>query len=104
MMALSLQITEQEYDLFIILEDENIARLHEHDSAEVVKAHFGSPWTERSIRNVVIMHASPEDKQQIQELTTASGIRAFLQNLARGFRYRPSQGDSDKPYKRRKVE
>lgn len=97
MMTFPLQLTQDEYDLVIILEDENIERLKKYDPAEIVGKNLGS-FAKLKIRNIQICYATPEETMEISNCHTIGEVAKAIRKLGRGFRYRPELGDSDSAY------
>lgn len=98
MMTVPLKINEREFDVIICLQLENLDRMREHDPAEIIKSHFGEPWTGLQIRNVMIAYLTEKEAEEFPD-RMRKDARAALRWLTRGFRYRPAQGDIDDDYR-----
>lgn len=98
MMALPLPISEREFDLLVVLEQENLDRMRAHDPGEVIKSSMGGPWAAMQMRNVILAYLPPEERTQFLELM-AEDVNAAVQWLSRGYRWRPEAGDSEEHYK-----
>ncbi len=95
MLCLPAVINDVCYDLFIILQDENIARMKAYDPVEVVTAQFPIPIADRKIHNVMVMYATDEDVETITALCQAGQLPKALKYLSRGFRFRPDDHDDE---------
>lgn len=98
MMTVPLQVDSANYDLFIILEDENLERLKKHDPAEIVRKNLGAHWLHLRIRNVLILYATADETRRLSECANKPAIVDMLKQLSRGWAHRPDQGDHDGPY------
>jgi hypothetical protein len=98
MMIMPVRASATEYDLNIILEDENIARMKEYDPAEIITGLMTDQFKQLKIRNVTILYANATDLAHVMILCDAGKPREALQYLARGFEFRPDRGDSNEPY------
>lgn len=97
MITIPLQINRTEYDLFIVLEEENLTRLKEYDPAEILTSRLGS-FANLKVRGFYIYYASPEEVLQVASCQNLGEVAACLKNLSRGWKFRPEQGDNDAPY------
>ena len=84
-------------DLLIVLEDENLVRIKEHDNAEV---HWQQlPTKGMTLRTIGIAYANPEEAKKIYEWAEEGKVQECVQLLLKqsreGFRYRPELGDHD---------
>lgn len=97
MMTIPLQVNSGEYDLVIILEDENIERLKGYDPGEVDISKLG-PFSNLRVRRIQIAYANPEEVKLIGLCNTRGQLAETLNNLSRGWKFRPELGDSDMAY------
>lgn len=97
MMVLPVAINDREFDLWIVLTPENLARMCQYDPAELVKANLGEPWTGMQIRNVMLTAVTDEEARELPARSRAN-LEGALRWLSRGFKYRPEAGDHDEPY------
>ena len=81
-------------DLLIVLEDDNISRIKEHDSAEVKWSQLGAFCTMKP-RIIGISYASAEEVARLHELIGADDVVGALKLLTGGFKFRPELGDHD---------
>lgn len=100
MMTVPLQIDAVHFDLFVILEDENIERIKNYDPAELVGKSLGSPWIYLRIRNVIILYATADETRRLSECANKPATVDMLRHLSRGWEHRPDKGDSDESYQR----
>lgn len=90
---------DQRYDLCVILQDDNIARMKTYDPAELLTANLPQIYQSRKIRNVIIMYATEEEVPRITAMCRAGQIKEALKYLSRGWVFRPEAGDNDDPYR-----
>jgi len=88
----------KEYDLFIVLEDENLARMKEYDPAEIEPSNMGAPWNGLRLRRILLCYANPEDAKLLPGLIRDGRGKEVMDILTRGWRFRPELGDHDGPY------
>lgn len=98
MISIPMQVNDLLYDLFVILEDENIERIKNYDPAEIVTQNMPKPWRSMSIRNVILMRATSEEMIHITSLHNFDDVKAAIKNLSRGWKYKPKSGDNDGSY------
>lgn len=98
MMAVPYQINAREFDVFVILEDENIKRIKEYDPAEIIKKSFPRGYHNLEMRNLIIAYATSEELKEVMECKTGMQMKAIFRKLSRGWKYKPKEGDSDEPY------
>jgi hypothetical protein len=89
------QMDKTYYCIFVLLEDDNLARIREFDPAEVNVTQVGAPWSELKLRDVVIAYLAPFDKEEFMRLCSMKTPREALRLVTRGFRFRPELGDHD---------
>jgi hypothetical protein len=99
MMGIPIRISPTEFDITVVLEPENIARMREHDPAELVKKLYGPPWTGLQIRNIAIAFLPTEEREEFLRRLKQDPLDG-LRWLSRGFKYRPDRGDADTQYER----
>jgi len=98
MITIPLQLSTTEYDLFIVLEDDNIDRIvKDRDPAEIRSSAMGS-FARKKIRNINIVYATPEEAKLLPTCRTVGEVAKFLMNLGRGWSFRPEMGDNDEAY------
>lgn len=85
-----MQISKTHYNLYIILEQDNVDRIKAYDPAVIETAKFPPDWKELLINEVVVMFATAEEVK-----TGSINPPELLKQLCRGFKYRPRQGDHD---------
>ena len=98
MISIPLQLSATEYDLFIVLEDDNIDRIvKDRDPAEIRSSAMGS-FARLKIRNINILYASVDDVRLLMACTTRGDLAKCLLNIGRGWKFRPELGDNDMAY------
>lgn len=87
-------------DLLVILEDENLERIKQHDNAEVnlqqLQMLNGIHLQKSKPRFVWIAYANPAEVARLHELRSQGRIEEALKLLTGGFKFRPDLGDHDK--------
>jgi hypothetical protein len=100
MMTVPLQVNAVQFDLFVILEIENIERIKQYDPAEIVGKNLGHPWKDLKIRNVMILFATAEETKRLSGCPSKEAVVTMLKELSRGWTYRPDKGDSDSSFQK----
>lgn len=100
MLVLPFQISETEYNVVVILEDENIERIKEHDPAEIHTKLFADKFASRELKGVMVAYASPSEKENLIALVEQGDLPKVFSILSRGFKFRPEKGDHDEPYRK----
>lgn len=100
MMTLPLQIDPTCYDLFVVMEDENLERIKKYDPAEILGKNLGMPWQLLRIRNIVILYATAEESKRLSSVASKEDVVHNLKNLSRGWAFRPDKGDHDGHYQK----
>jgi hypothetical protein len=83
-----------EFNLIVVLEDENIARLKEYDPAEIKWADLRE-YSGLKPRTIQIAYGTPEDIKRIIELVRQDKPIEAAQLISRGWKFRPEAGDHD---------
>lgn len=96
MLAIPLQTGPQQFQLAVILEQENIDRVMEYDPAEIDIAKLALPWRLWHCHRVVLFFATAEEVVEIRN--NPGSVLKLLQRLGRGFKYQPRAGDHDHAY------
>ena len=98
MIALPFQISETEYSIFLVLQDENFERIKNYDPAEFDTRKVSDEFLDLILRDVIIAYATAEEAAKfIQMVMDDRGIEA-MKMLSRNFAFRPDKGDHDNPY------
>lgn len=103
MQLIPVTISTLEFDLWVILEHENMERLRAYDPGEIIVDKFPEPWRSMRVRNIQLCYATPLDMAEVTMRLKAGEIQTALKFLSRGFKYRPDAGDHDDPYKSKKL-
>lgn len=99
MFTIPFQISETEFSIMIVLQDENIERMKEYDPAELSLPLLSGPFLNvLDLRDIIISYATADDYQKVTELCRRREPHKALKYLSRGFKFRPDKGDSDLPY------
>lgn len=93
MMALPMEIAPGVYSIFLILEAENIERMKMNDPAEFNMYKLPPPWSEMTLRDIVILTPSAEDLAVAMKLFDEDKGAEAMKFLSRGYRFRPELGD-----------
>lgn len=100
MQIIPFEIDHQHYNVFIVLEKDNLERIMVNDPAQFALAKLPVPWADKKLHTVLIGYCAPEDIAKLREVKEGSGnVMKLLQWLSRGFKFRPDSGDNDLPYK-----
>jgi len=92
MIAIPLQISATHYNLYIIMEQDNLDRIRAYDPAVIETSKFPPDWKHLLVNEVVLMFATAEE---IKASASTRNVPEMLNNLSRGFKYRPDLGDHD---------
>ena len=98
MFCLPIQVSDNEYAVYVFLEDENLERMRAYDPAVVTTQAFGGRFASLRCKEVVVGYATAEDLNIVMGMCSEGKVKDALRHLTRGFRYRPDQGDHDGPY------
>jgi hypothetical protein len=85
---------EGKLKLLIVLEDDNVQRIKEHDCAEINWAHLGQ-FANLRPSTITIGYANPAEMKQIQQWAQTGNIRDCIKLVTEGFKFRPEMGDHD---------
>lgn len=102
MQIIPFMVDEGHFNIFVVLEDENLRRMKAYDPAQFALDKLPGEWRSRKLNVVIIGYATPADLAHVKHLADAGVPDAVLVFLSRGFAFRPDLGDSDKPYESRK--
>ena len=79
MMLLPVQLHgDDEFTLFVLLEDENIDRIKEHDPAEVTVQKLGGKWADLKVRDICITYLAPGEAQKFMDLCKVNRVQEAL--------------------------
>ena len=81
--------------LLVILEDENIERIKEHDCAEVIWAQLAPYSCHMVPESITIGYATADELKKIQKWAKEGNIAEAIKLVTDGFKYRPERGDHD---------
>lgn len=98
MMCIPMQSGPNEFVVHLILGNENIERLKAYDPAEFLIGHLPPPYRTWTLKGVMLMYATPEEQQRLQQIGDVDRLIAELKQLSRGWTYKPEQGDHDGDY------
>jgi hypothetical protein len=95
MRAIPVIVSEDYYDLFIILEEENIRRMKTYDPAELLTTNLPVEFITRKVNNIVLMYATADDLKRVTAACAMNDVSGALRILSRGFQWRPDRGDKN---------
>lgn len=98
MLVLPVALGAREYVLIIVMRKENIARIKDHDPAEVIPAKLGGQWAGMAVRAIHIAYATEPEARDLVECVRRGDLMGALGMLRKGWKFRPDLGDSDGPY------
>lgn len=87
-------VSEDYYNLFIILEEANLKRIRSYDPAELLTTHLPPAFLTRKVNSIILMYATDEELRRVAELCKAGDVKGALKPLARGYAWRPDMGDT----------
>lgn len=82
------------YQLFVVLEDENLERIKQHDAAQV-RPNLGNIWDALTLTDVWLCYISKEEQPEFRQLIEERNFAAVIKLLMAGWKHRPELGDSD---------
>lgn len=97
MTIIPMQSSDTTYQLFAVLEDENLARIREHDAAQLRLHQFAGIWRTLTLTDVWICYISPAEQPEFRRLIQNRDFPAIAKLLMAGWKYRPELGDTDHP-------
>lgn len=87
-----------EYELFIILLEENIERLKRYDPVSInMKDVRMGAFASGTLMNVYVGYSTAEDLETAKVMSDAGELAEMLAFLTRGWELRPDLGDHDVP-------
>lgn len=99
MQIIPFQTGPASYNIFVVLEDDNLARLREYDPAQLGLEKLPAKWNALRLGTVIIGYATQHDIAQVHFLLHEGEVKRALELLSRGFVFDPTRGDSDAPYR-----
>lgn len=94
LLVIPFMISDDGYSVMVVLQDENVERIKEHDpvvldSAEILAA---SRVTGR-LKEVIITYGDLKDLEVVSEYILRNDLPSALRHVTRGYRFRPDRGD-----------
>lgn len=88
------QINQQTYVAYILLDELSVVRIQKYDPLGV-----GFPENFKNLKlvSVKVGFANQDDQQEILRLTNAGDIKGMIKYIERGWEFRPDLGDHDGP-------
>lgn len=80
--------------LLVVLEDDNVQRIKEHDCAEIIWAQLGQ-YAHLRPSSITIAYANSPEMAQIHKWASEGKNAEVIGLLTGGFRFRPEEGDHD---------
>jgi hypothetical protein len=96
MTTIAFQVSPTEFNVFVCLKDDNLARIRAYDPAEIDAAKF-LPYASLKMRTVIVGYATDAEEAELQH-APQKDVPGLLEKLSRGFAFKPESGDSDLPY------
>lgn len=97
MQAIPVILSDDYYDLFIIVEEENVLRMKAYDPPEITTLQLPVEFHSRKVNNIVLMYATEEDLVRVTAACDANDLQGALRILSRGYRWRPDSGNGEPP-------
>jgi hypothetical protein len=98
MMCVPLQTGPDKFVLVVVLFDESIKRMKEYDPGEILISRLGLPWARWHLQTIHLHYATAEEGNKLSSIKDMAELKAFLNHLARGWKFRPEAGDGDSMY------
>lgn len=92
-MIIPLKLNEAEYSLFVVLEQDNLARMRENDPAEITLSKLPDEFKVLRLRDLIITTPSVKDLNEAMEMVKNNDFRSALKHLTRGWYFRKEMGD-----------
>lgn len=99
MILIPFKINEKEFNIFCVLQADNLERIREYDPAQIQPYKLGPEWDNLKLDTVIIGFANNRDLQRVQSLIAVGQTEEALKHLSRGFQFKPEAGDHDGPYR-----
>lgn len=93
MQCIPVIVSEDSYDLFIILEEENVVRMKAYDPPEILTTALPTECLARKVNNIVLMYATDRDLTAVIAACAVGDVRTALRILSRGYQWRPDRGE-----------
>ena len=95
MIVIPFSLNAREYSIFVALQDDNVDRMKQYDSAQVDVSAMPPEFRHKRLMKVIVGWATTEDIQHVIALGLDDKGAEALQYLSRGFEFRPDKGDYD---------
>jgi hypothetical protein len=84
----------ERYVLLVVLQDDNLERMRQHDPCDVRMHNLGPTWLNTKLEEVVVAYANAEESAEAEAMARrgASPID-FLRYFMRGYNFSPEKGD-----------
>ena len=101
MIAIPLAVAPGQFDLIVVLEDENLERIRDHDPAEQDVLRLPDVWRRQRVRRIQIGYLTPDEMREgMERLESDRNPVRLLQMVFARWKFRPEKGDNDMPYAR----
>lgn len=98
MICIPFSINQGRFNVLIVLEQDGIDRIKEHDPAEVNLRAMPEPYRSMTLDEVHITFGTADDIRFIMSQEPGgTGLKEVLKRMTRGWKYRPELGDNDGP-------
>ena len=98
MMLIPYAVNESQFDVFIVLEPDNVDRIVNQDPGELDLRKLGTNWAGITLRKIFIGYADAATRSQIERRFQEGDLQGALAWLSRGWQFRPEAGDNDLEY------
>jgi len=103
MLVIPIQSSQNEFDIFVVLEDLNIERIKAYDPAELRVGALPPIWQRLKVKTITLLYATKEEVEDLKATNDEKALTSVLSHLSRGFQYRPDKGDYDGPYRKGRI-
>jgi hypothetical protein len=100
MIAIPIKINDNEMRIAFVLNPENMDRIKNYDPATFEISKLPREWKRLEIIGIMVGYATEEEIKDISErCSKGENVYEVIHSIvARGWKYKPEQGDSDEPY------
>jgi hypothetical protein len=98
MIVIPFEINAQEFNMFVVLENDNLERMKLFDPAQVDLSKLSGNFRHKRLNTLIVGYGTAEDIQRVLALAKEGKVQDGLKYLSRGFAFRPEAGDNDGPY------
>lgn len=95
MQAIPVILSDEYYDLFLIMEEDIVLQMKAYDPPEISTLQLPVEFLSRKVNNIVLMYATSEDLERVSAACDAGNLQGALRILSRGYGWRPDSGNAE---------